>query len=122
MLSFFRQLAERTDSSSSSTFFSRAGLKGRSGLDRPADLAFGLFEGDEDLELVLQDAGGVGHGVNRRDRAVGFDFQHQLVVVQRLALTGRLDAVGDLLDRRIQRVDGDQADRRVFRTVAVGGT
>ena len=32
MLSFFRQLAERTDSSSSSTFFSSTGLKARSGL------------------------------------------------------------------------------------------
>jgi hypothetical protein len=31
MLSFFRQFAERTDSSSSSTFLSRAGLKGSCG-------------------------------------------------------------------------------------------
>lgn len=52
--------------------------------------------------------------------AVGFHFQDQLVVVQRLTLTGRLDAVGDALDRRVESVDGDEADRRVFRTVAVG--
>src|SRR5690606_25885798 len=80
-----------------------------------------LIEGDEDLQLVLQDARGVGHGVNRRDGAVGFNFQDQLVVVQRLALTGRLDAIGYALRRRIQGVDGDQADRSVFRAVQFGG-
>jgi hypothetical protein len=33
MLSFFRQFAERTDSSSSSTFLSSAGLNASSGID-----------------------------------------------------------------------------------------
>ena len=123
MLSFFRQLAERTESSSSSTFLSSAGLNGRSGLASAAfNLLLRLVEGDEDLQLVLQDARGVGHRVNRRDRAVGFHFHDQLVVVEALALAGRLDAIGDALDRRIEGVDGDQADRGVFRTVQFGGT
>jgi DNA-directed RNA polymerase subunit alpha len=39
MLSFFRQLAERTDSSSSSTLRSRCGLNGSSGLASAADAA-----------------------------------------------------------------------------------
>ena len=45
----------------------------------------------------------------------------QLVVVEDLALAGVLDPVGHLLDRRVQAVDRDEADRRVFRTVAIGG-
>ena len=73
------------------------------------------------MQLVLKDARGIGHGVHWRDRAVRLDLEDQLVIVQRLALTGRLDAIGDALDRRIQGVDGDQTDRGVFRTVQLGG-
>src|SRR5204863_163352 len=57
----------------------------------------------------------------RRDRAVGLDRHGQLVVVEDLALAGVLDLVGDLAHRREQAVDRDQADRRVFGTVALGG-
>ena len=41
MLSFFRQLAERTESSSSSTFFRSAGLKASSGVASSATSFFG---------------------------------------------------------------------------------
>ena len=62
MLSFFRQLAERTESSSSSTFLSSAGLKGElRHRGRLLFLATRLLEVDEHLELVLQDARRIGH-------------------------------------------------------------
>src|SRR3546814_6789751 len=50
---------------------------------------------------------------------VGFDGQVQLVIVQFLADEGIVDLVGDLAHGRVERVDRDQADRRVDR--AVGG-
>ena len=56
MLSFFRQLAERTDSSSSSTLRSRFWLNGSSRHLPPRDLGPRLLEIDEELQLVLQDA------------------------------------------------------------------
>ena len=102
MLSFFRQFAERTDSSSSSTFLA------------------GLFEVHEALELILQDASGVSHGILRRHGAVGLDRHDELVVVENLALAGVLDAVRHLLHRAVERVDRDEADRRVFSAVALG--
>jgi hypothetical protein len=79
-----------------------------------------LFEVDEDLQLVLQDARSVSNGVFRRDRAIGLDVEDQLVIVQNLTFTGVLHLVGHALDRRIEAVDRDQADRRIFWAVAIG--
>ena len=72
------------------------------------------------MQLVLQDSGGIGHRIHRINRAIGLDFEGQLVTVQALAFAGRLDLVGDAADRRIERVDGDQADGRIFRAVFIG--
>ena len=80
-----------------------------------------LFEVHEDVELVLQDARGIGQRIVRRDRAVGLDLQRELVVVEDLPFAGILDLVGNLAHRRIEAVDRDEPDRRVLRTVAVGG-
>ena len=63
---------------------------------------------------------GHGHGVLGADRAVGLNDHRQLIVIEDLAFARILDLVGNLLDRRIETVDRDQADRRVLGTVAVG--
>ena len=72
------------------------------------------------MQLVLQDAGGERYGILRRDRAVGFHCQQQLVVVGDLAYAGRGDGVGHAADRRVDAVHRDQTDRRVFRAVDAG--
>src|SRR3546814_9791161 len=46
-----------------------------------------------------------------------FRSQVQLVIVQFLADAGIVDLVGDLAHGRVERVDRDQADRRVDRAV-----
>src|SRR3546814_20116049 len=48
-----------------------------------------------------------------------FRSQVQLVIVQFLADAGIVDLVGDLAHGRVERIDRNQADRRVDR--AVGG-
>ena len=120
MLAFFRQLYERTLSSSSSTErFSTsfiwpvprsAGSSADSG---------DFFEVDEDRHVVLQQLRGLADGILRRDRAVGPDFESQLVVVGHLAETRGLDGEVDLAHRRVDRVDRDVADRQILVEVPV---
>src|SRR3984885_2058139 len=83
-------------------------------------LALRLFEIDEDVELILQDARRIGERVFRADGAVGLDRQRELVIVEDLALAGILDLVRHLAHRRVETVDRDQTDRRIFRAIALG--
>src|SRR3546814_15444915 len=53
-----------------------------------AGLGLLLFEVDEELQLVLQNAGGEGHRIFRLHRTVGLDLHGQLVIVENLALAG----------------------------------
>src|SRR6266404_7336000 len=80
-----------------------------------------LFEVYEELQLVLQNAGGQRHGVRRRRRSVGLDRHRQPVIVGDLTDAAVLDLVGHALDRAEYRIDRYEADRRVLRTVAGGG-
>ena len=82
-------------------------------------LLFRLVEVDERLKLVLQDACGIGHGIFRRDRAIGLDLHGQLVVIEDLAFARILDLVGDAAHRAVETVDRNETDRRVFGTVAI---
>ena len=79
-----------------------------------------LLEVDEDRQLVLQDASGQRHGILGLDRAVGFNAHRQLVVVEDLAFARILDAIGDLLDRRVEAVDRDEADRCILGAITLG--
>ncbi len=67
----------------------------------------------------MQDTRGEGHGVIGRDRAIGFDLHGQFVIIKHLTFAGRLHVIGHFLDRRIDRVDRNEADGRIFGLVLV---
>ena len=123
MFAFFRQLYDRTESSSSSTLLSRCSLSDAraavAAAPRAAELA-GLVEADEDGEVVADQLGRERHRVARRHRAVGPHLERQLVVVGGLADARGLDDVVHLLDRRVDRVDRNPADAEILVEVLVG--
>src|SRR3984893_8791577 len=79
-----------------------------------------LLEVDENIELVLQDTRRESDRIFGRQRSVGFHLHGKLVVIEDLPFPRILDPVAYFLDRRVETIDRDQADRRVFRPVAVG--
>src|SRR6185312_12609131 len=85
-------------------------LVGEDCLDRRgADLdALGLdVQLARQTEQLGQGAAGRRDGVARGDGCLGLDVQDQLVEVGAFPGTGGVDAVADLEDRRVDRVDGD---------------
>ncbi len=80
-----------------------------------------VVEADEDVQVIANQLRRQRHRVARRHRAVGPDFDGQLVVVGGLADARALDLVVDLLDRRVHRVDRDPADAEILVEVAIGG-
>ncbi len=77
MLSFFRQFAERTESSSSSTS-SGARVEGEIRLRLVLLRLFRLLEIDEGLQLILEDAGGQRDCCFGRQRTVRLDWRVSL--------------------------------------------
>ena len=71
-------------------------------------------------EVADQDLGGVLDRVLRRHRAVGGHLELQLVEVGALADAGGVDVVRHAPHGREDRVDGDDADRRLGALVALG--
>ena len=59
------------------------------------------------------------YGLFRPDAAVGPHFQRQFVVVGHLTDTRILHAVIDAGDRRVDRIDRDDADRLILPLVAI---
>jgi hypothetical protein len=86
------------------------------------DRLTGIFEVDEDVQVIANQLGGERHGFLRGHRAVGPHIDRQLVVVGGLAETRRLDEVVHLLHRRVDRVDRNPADAEVLVEVLVADT
>mmetsp|Transcript_10721 Transcript_10721/g.27853 ORF Transcript_10721/g.27853 Transcript_10721/m.27853 type:complete len:390 (-) Transcript_10721:870-2039(-) len=79
-----------------------------------------LFEVDEQLQLILQDTRGIGHGIFRRDRPVCLDVEGQFVIVENSTLTGVFDLIANAADRAVNRVNRNITDWGIFRTVRLG--
>src|SRR6185437_11104118 len=60
-------------------------------------------------------------GVRGNDRAVGPDFERELVVIGDLAKTRRFHRVIALAHRRVDRVDRNEPDAEVLIEILVGG-
>ncbi len=117
MFSDSRQLVARTDSfSSARLMFSfdsdgrvdRHQAAGRASSACTARAQLGVLH--ERVEVLAEDLGRLDQRHLRADRAVGPDFQRQLVVVGLLADAGFLDLVADADHRAVDGVDRDDAD------------
>src|SRR3989338_6119555 len=72
------------------------------------------------VEVVNEDRDGVVDGFSRSNRAVSFDIHHQLVEVGDLADAGILHVIADLAHRRVDRVDGDDAQFSLLLAALLG--
>ena len=64
----------------------------------------------EQHEVVNKDFSGLGHGILRRDRAVGFNFEGEFLVVCTLLHTIRVDREAYITNRSIDSIDVKGAD------------
>ena len=123
MLAFLRQLAERTERSSSSIVLRQQARRARrapGGADARRRRAQALLGVDEDAEVVLEQHRGERHRLLGADRAVGPDLEDQPLVVGGAAEARRLDAVVDPPHRAVRRVDRDPADAQRLVEVLLG--
>ncbi len=94
----------------------RGGLGGHDVAQLEADA---LVHVGEQAEQLAQRLARRRDRLARRDRAVRLDIEDELVEVRHLPDLGAVDAVGDLADRREDRVDGDDADSTGATLVAI---
>ena len=71
--------------------------------------------------MVFEQLGSQADRIGGKHGAVGPDFERELVVVGDLAKTGGFDDVVDAAHRRVDRIDGDEAQAQVGVEVLVGG-
>ena len=120
----FRQLYERTPSSSSSIGkFSIPCVDGRLGRRLRAPPRRSPRSRSRSVKIAswrMRISAACADRVARVDRAVGGDVEDELVVVRALADARGLDLVRDAADRREDRVDRDHADRRLRAAVELG--
>ena len=98
----------------------QSGVEREFGHARTLVITTRLVEVDEDIELVLQNAGSKSNRIFRHHAAIGFNGHDELVIIEDLAFAGVFHAIADLLHRREQAVDRNEANRRIFGTVAIG--
>src|SRR5581483_4274921 len=80
-----------------------------------------FFEVDEDIHVVFQQLRRKADRVRGSNRAVGPDFERELVVIGDLSETRGLNRVIALAHRRVDRVDRNESDAEVFVEVLIGG-
>ncbi len=122
MPSRLRQLYDRTVRSSSSIGRARSAASCASCGDGPMSMPSAVSSSsrqrpNSSTSVEPADAS----AVRGRDRRLGLDVDDQTVEVGALLDTGRLDAVGHLHDRRVDRVDRDPADLGAGVLVLRGG-
>ena len=74
---------------------------------------------DEDVKVVAQDGGRLEQGVLRGDATVRPDIEHQFVEIRHLADAGGFHRIFDAGDRRVDRIDGNDADGLVLALVFI---
>lgn len=86
------------------------------GLDIEGDALVG-----EEHEMLDEDSGSLFESLLGVDGAVGLDIERQLLIVGALLDAVVVDGIHDLLDRRVDGVDGDDTDGVGGALVLVGG-
>src|SRR4029077_11949811 len=80
-----------------------------------------LFKVDEDVHVVLQQLRGQTQSIGRDDRSVGPKLNIEFVVIGDLSQTCGFDGVIALAHRRVDGIDGNKSDAKIFVVILVGG-